>query len=483
VSGTPTANGSSTFIVQVTDASSRTATRGLTLSVSASVTITTTTLPGGTVGTSYSQQLSAAGGATPYSWTLASGSLPAGLGLSTSGVISGTPTAAGSASFTVRVTDAASRSATQALTLTVSSSLTIGTTTVAGGVVGAAYSQQLVASGGTTPYSWAISSGTPPPGLSLSSTGLLSGTPTAVGSTTFTVRVTDAASRTDTQALTLTVTSSLQITTTTLPPGTTGTNYNQQLVASGGVTPYTWSLASGALPDGISLSPGGMLSGIPTTPVNASFTVRAADAGGGSTTQALTLVVASPPGITTTALATAVSGVAYSQTLAVTGGSPPYAWSIASGTPPDGLTLSGTGVLSGTPTIAGDYSFTVQVTDGASRTAVQVLGVSVAAGQAAQIIWLQQPTNTVVDVPISPAPRVRVQDMAGNAVNITAVVGMRISRPSGADFAASSTTTAETVEGVASFSNLRIAMKEKSVRLRATVGNISSAESANFKVE
>ena len=102
---------------------------------------------------------------------------------------------------------------------------------------------------------------------------------------------------------------------------------------------------------------------------------------------------------------------------------------------------------------------------------------------AARIVWLQQPTNTETNVAISPAPSVRVQDMAGNAVDLTATVSMSISRPSGADFSDSSTNTAETVEGVASFSNLRISSSEKSVRLRANVGNISSAESAGFKVQ
>ncbi len=483
VSGTPTAAGSSTFIVQVTDASSRTATKALTLQVSASITITTTTLPGGTVGTSYSQQLSAAGGATPYAWTIASGSLPAGLTLSASGVISGTPTAAGSPSFTVRVTDAASRTATQSLTITVSSSLTIGTTSLPGGIVGVGYSQQLAAAGGTTPYAWVVSSGTLPPGLSLSSTGVLSGTPTTAGSVTFTVRVTDAASRTDTQALTLTVGSSLSIGTTTVPEGTVGTNYSQQLSATGGAPPYAWSVTSGALPDGLTLSGGGVLSGTPTAPGNFSFTVAVSDAGNGSASQPLTLAVVAPLGITTTTLPSVTSGTAYSQSLEATGGSSPYTWSVASGLLPGGLALSSAGVLSGTPTTAGDYSFTARVSDGGSRVATQPLSIGVVAGPAARIVWLQQPTNTETNVAISPAPSVRVQDMAGNAVDLTATVSMSISRPSGADFSDSSTNTAETVEGVASFSNLRISSSEKSVRLRANVGNISSAESAGFKVQ
>ena len=483
ISGTPTAAGSSTFIVQVTDGSSRTATRGLTLSVSASLDVTTTTLPGGTVGSSYSQQLSAAGGTTPYSWTVSSGSLPAGLSLSSGGVISGTPTAAASPTFTVRVTDAASRSATQELTLTISASLTVSTTTLPAGIVGTAYSEQLDAAGGTTPYTWTVTSGTPPAGLSLSSTGLLSGTPATAGSVTFTVRVTDAASRTDTQSLTLTVGSSLSISTATLPDGVVGASYSQQFSASGGAPPYTWSVTTGTLPDGLSLSPAGLLSGTPTAPGNSSFTVGVADGGAGSASRGFTLAVVAPLGITTTSLSSATSGTAYSEIVEATGGSPPYAWSVASGSLPPGLSLGNTGMLNGTPTTAGDYNFTIQIADGGSRTATQTFSISVVAGAAAQIVWLQQPTNTDHNDAISPAPRVRVQDTAGNAVDVTEPVAMSISRPSDhVEFSGSSTNSASTVSGIATFNNLRIADAEKSVRLRASVGGIASPESANFRV-
>ena len=483
VSGTPTAAGSSTFIVQVTDGSLRTATRGLTLGVSASLAITTTTLPGGTVGSSYSQQLSAAGGATPYSWTISSGSVPAGLSLSSAGVISGTPTDAGSPTFTLRVTDAVSRTATQSLTLTISSSLTISTTTLPSAIVGAAYNQQLGADGGTAPYTWTVSSGTPPAGLSLSGSGVLSGTPATAGSVTFAVRVTDAASRTDTQALTLTVASTLSIATVSVPDAVAGASYSQQFSATGGASPYTWSVTTGTLPDGLSLSQAGLLTGTPAATGSSSFTVGVADDGAGRASRGYTLTVLAPLSITTTNLPPATSGTPYSQPLAVAGGSPPYRWSVAAGTLPDGLTLSADGVLGGTPTIAGDYDFTVQAMDGASRNAVQALAIAVSAGEPAQIVWLQQPTNIDVNELISPAPRVRVEDRAGNAVNVPEMVVMSISRPRGVAFAPSSTSTASTVAAVATFDNLRIAKAEKNIRLRASVGAIASAESVMFRVK
>jgi large repetitive protein len=446
------------------------------------LTITTSALSAATVGAVYSQALAATGGVRPYSWSVSSGTLPTGITLSSTGVLSGTPGASGSFSFTVRVGDAGSQSATQALTLQVGASLTVTTTGLPPGTIGSAYSSQLTAAGGTAPYSWVITSGTLPAGLNLSSAGLVSGTPTVAGSSTFVVQVSDGSARTATQALTLTIISSLDIATSTVPDGTVGTSYSQQLSATGGTPPYTWSVTAGSLPDGLTLGAGGLLSGTPTAPGSFSFTAGVADAGAGSATQPLTLVVVAPVSITTTSLPPATSGVAYSQAMAAAGGSAPYTWSVAAGALPGGLTLSSAGELSGTPAPAGDYSFTLRVVDGGSRVASQALTITVVAGAAARIVWLQQPTNSGINEVISPAPSVRVQDIAGNAVNVPGAVEMSISRPPGTAFTASSTTSAVTVGGVATFSALAIAKDEKMVRLRATVGSISSPESANFRV-
>jgi hypothetical protein len=174
--------------------------------------ISTASLANGVVGSAYSQSLAATGGTTPYTWGVASGTLPAGLSLSAAGVISGTPTAAGSSVFTVRVTDsgAPAATATQALSLTITAApvaLAVSTASLANGTVGSAYSQSLTATGGTTPYSWAVATGTLPAGLNLSAAGTITGIPTAVGTSNFTVRVTDSASpaATATQALALTI--------------------------------------------------------------------------------------------------------------------------------------------------------------------------------------------------------------------------------------------------------------------------------------
>jgi hypothetical protein len=154
------------------------------------LTITTTSLPNGQVGTAYSATLAATGGTTPYTWALTSGTLPAGLSLS-AGAISGTPTAAANATpLTFTVTDSGNPAQVQSVSLTLTiaamapTTLAITTTTsLPNGQVGTAYSATLAATGGTTPYTWSLTSGNLPAGLLLTpATGTISGTPTASAS-------------------------------------------------------------------------------------------------------------------------------------------------------------------------------------------------------------------------------------------------------------------------------------------------------------
>jgi Putative Ig domain len=173
--------------------------------------ITVSSLPSGTAQAAYSASLSASGGSAPYSWSVTMGSLPPGLALPSSGQITGTPTQAGSFSFTVQVIDSGSpaQSATQSLNLTVAptgTSIQVTTTSLAGGQVGSAYSVAVAASGGTTPYIWSLSAGALPNGLTLSDAGQISGTPTAAGPSSFTIKVTDSSAQSATANLSLAIT-------------------------------------------------------------------------------------------------------------------------------------------------------------------------------------------------------------------------------------------------------------------------------------
>jgi hypothetical protein len=172
------------------------------------VNITTTSLEDGTVGESYSDTVSASGGSEEYTWSKSSGNLPAGLSLnSSSGVISGTPTSSGDFTFTIKVVDENDSSLydTQSFTVTIDAADTVNitTTTLEDGKVGTAYSKTLSASGGSGSYSWSKSSGTLPPGITLSS-GKLSGTPTTAGEYEFTIKVTSG-SVSDTATYTITI--------------------------------------------------------------------------------------------------------------------------------------------------------------------------------------------------------------------------------------------------------------------------------------
>ena len=279
--------------------------------------ITTESLPGSTVGSAYSQTLAATGGTAPYSWSLASGALPPGLSLSSAGVVSGTPTAAGAFNFEARASDSGSpsQSDTQALSITVAPApLVVTTASLAGGTVGAAYSQTLAATGGTQPYSWSLHSGTLPAGLALSGAGVLSGTPTAAGAFEFVVKATDTGtpSQTATKPFSVTVAPPpLAVATASLPGGTVGTAYSQALTATGGTSPYFWSLPSGALPAGLSLSAAGVVSGTPTAAGTFNFTVQATDSGSPAqtATKPLSIVVASsgPTQVTAVPSATTIT--------------------------------------------------------------------------------------------------------------------------------------------------------------------------------
>ena len=302
-----------------------------------SLSFVTSNVPGGQVGVAYSTVVAASGGIAPFAWGISAGSLPPGLGLGTGAsnteTISGTPTTSGQYDFDLTVVAADAASATVSLTIIVQpaapGALIIQTTTLGDASLNQAYSNDVVATGGTSPYQWSIVSGTLPPGLNLvGNTGLvetISGTPTMTGTFNFTIRVTDSLLQTAQSALTLTVntTGALTIQTSSLPSGALGAFYQAGIAASGGSQSlYVWGVLGGALPPGLSISatgtPATSIAGTPTSSGTFVFSVFVTDSLGGFAARSFQIDIAGPGAATQLEISvpsTTTAGVPFSATV------------------------------------------------------------------------------------------------------------------------------------------------------------------------
>ncbi|WFR78412.1 putative Ig domain-containing protein [Janthinobacterium rivuli] len=494
--GTATASGTSITYTPTAgyggpDSFTYTASNGIGTSTAATVTITVgtptvtivqTSVAGGTVGAAYSQTLTAANGLAPYTYAISAGALPAGVSLSSAGLLAGTPTAGGTFNFTVRATDSSTGSGpyagARAYSLTVASpTISVAPATLPAMTAGVAFSQAITASGGTAAYSYAVTTGSLPVGLSLAANGTLSGTPTTAGAYSFSITATDSSTGsgpyTNAHAYSGTVAIAVPVagavTTTvaygssanpvtlnlgggaassvavasgashgtatasgtsityTPTPGYSGSDsfsytatngsgtsapgtvtvtvgaptvslapaslpnpaaeaaYSTTLTAAGGTAPYTFSVTSGSLPAGLSLNTAtGVLSGTTNVAGSFPFSIKVTDSSTGagapfSATNSYTLAVAAPVlTLTPASLAAIRAGDAYSQTFTAAGGVAPYAYSVSGGALPTGLVLNAaTGIVIGTPTVAGSFAFTLQAKDAHQFTVQQALTLQV----------------------------------------------------------------------------------------------------------
>ncbi|MCB1224233.1 MAG: putative Ig domain-containing protein [Verrucomicrobiales bacterium] len=369
VSGTPQTFGTAT-IQASTMISGTTCFVSIPLVVSCpSITISPTTLPNPSLGVPYNQTLTAAGGQSPYIYSMVSGSLPAGLTLSSGGVISGTTNSGAATSFVIQAEDANGCKGSHSFVLNPGSgcpALNMNPASLPNGTVSTAYSQTLSGTGGTAPYTFTLLSGSLPPGLSLSSNGLLAGNPTTSGTYSFTVGLTDAAACTGQATRAITINpggcSSVTVTPQPMPPGAIGVPYNQTPSASPAGF-YTWTATN--LPQGLVINPAtGAISGTPA--VGGTATITATTGDGGQTCSGSTTLTVACGGLAVgpATLPDGTKGAVYQAQVQATGGSAPYLYQLVTGSLPPGLALdNATGVIQGVPSTDGVFAFTISVTD------------------------------------------------------------------------------------------------------------------------
>ncbi|MFO0822011.1 MAG: putative Ig domain-containing protein [Gemmataceae bacterium] len=388
LSGTPTAGvNASNITVTVTVLRRGTPRRRFSLTINPALIVGPASVPVGIVGVYSGTSFTATGGSgTGYTFA-ATGSLD-GLAVdAATGALSGTPTATGTFSFTVTATDAAGGTGSQTYIIVVYSPLSLATVVLPTGTTGHAYLDVLTASGGSGTASYAITGGALPAGLSLSSTGILYGTPTTAGGpTSFTVTATDAVTgQTASQSFSLTIQAPVTLTPASLASFQVGVPYSQTFTATGGSgSGYTFAVTSGVLPDGLTLNgTTGELSGTPTAATATTFTITATDDAGATGSRDYTLGGAAQA-LVLRALSFGqwtVNRPGYAGTIAVSGGAGAYEVTRVTGLPP-GITANIAGdliTLSGTPTRARAYTVSVTVTDAAGATATRDYAVTVLA--------------------------------------------------------------------------------------------------------
>ncbi|HEU0248575.1 MAG TPA: Ig domain-containing protein [Gaiellaceae bacterium] len=376
--------------------------------------------PEGIVGTPYAIQLIGRGSCEPYfRFTVLSGALPPGISFSSGGLLSGTPARAGSWRFRVRAQDLRAPdggpewciSADQAdgeFVITVHPGVVVTTEAAAPGTVGAPYALALSAqttsgpsqlslvpgcapaelASGSCPLAWSIVQGQLPAGLRLNpATGQIWGTPTAEGAFSFVVRAALDDGRADTRSLTIVVRQPLAID-ARAPFAARGAStlwevgvpFAARLVAAGGTSTYSWSLAGGALPPGLDVAADGTVAGTPRAAGPFRATIQLEDGEGRTAAFPAVFRVAARLSISTAALRPGKVGRVYRAKLAATGGLVPRRWRAVSGSLPRGIRLDRSrGLVSGTPTRAGRYRVTFEASDRLGVTSTRSLVIDVRA--------------------------------------------------------------------------------------------------------
>ena len=339
----------------------------------AAVTVGPSTLGSPAVGVAYNASVSANGGTAPYTYAVTAGALPAGLNMSAGGLVSGTATAGGTFNFTITATDDVGNSGSRAYGLsTTAATIAVQPASLPAGTAGIAYSQALTASGGTASYTYAVTSGALPTGLTLSPAGLLSGTPTRDGMFNATITATDSSTGTGPYAGSRAYSLQIAVEAPSAGPVSAALPFNSP------ATPVTLALTGGtadsvavasapangtavASGTGITYRPEAGFSGTDT------FSYTATNASGTSAPATVRVTVGAPTlVITDSDPADGVAARAYTRTFTFSGGTAPYTGLDVSGLPA-GVTVSATTAdsvtVSGTPTATGRFTLVVSGID------------------------------------------------------------------------------------------------------------------------
>jgi len=334
------------------------------------------------IGLVYHYEIGTHAGCLPHKVVILSGALPPGLKLSQlndhTALVDGIATESGTFSVWLAVHDCENKSAETLFTFDVwARRFSIATASLPSAGLGASYSATLQTAGIDSNTTWTVTSGALPAGLTLSSGGVISGTPTAAGAATFTVQASGVAkdftgTRIDTKQFTLNVVALAA--SISRPAAEVGVPFRASLVGSGGRAPYTFT-ATGA-PAGLSVSSDGTISGRPTRAGTYTIAAHIVDGTGAASNLQVRLVVKPRLAIKTATLPAAAAGRAYRAQLGVRGGVGPFKWS-ATGLP-SGLKLSAkSGTLAGTPHGAGTFRLTVRVRDALGAVSKKTLSLTI----------------------------------------------------------------------------------------------------------